>query len=202
MKPIQLSTTCSAIALYGGSFDPVHCAHLAVARVALEQAALDRVVFIPAARSPLKANPTSASDADRIEMLRLATQEEPRFAVDTSEIERGGTSYTVDTVKDYGARFPDLRLHWIIGADQFELLPKWHRIVDIAALVTFIVLRRPGYTIADSTVSELKYLTIEAPLMPHSSSEIRALLAKGDLTGDFVPPTVEAFISSRGLYTR
>jgi nicotinate-nucleotide adenylyltransferase len=180
----------------------VHCAHLEVARAALEQLELDRVVFIPAARSPLKTTATAASDADRIEMLRMATAGEPGFEVDTSEIERGGTSYTIKTVNAYRAKYPDYRLHWFIGADQFELLPQWYRIEEIAAQLTFIVLRRPGYTIEHSAVSGLKYAAIEAPLMPHSSSGIRAMLAEGRLAEDLLPPTVEAFISSRGLYTR
>ena len=151
MKPTQASTEANhrislpagkdgsrsaasrGVALYGGSFDPVHCAHLKVAHAALEQLSLDKVIFIPAARSPLKGSAATASDADRIEMLRLATADEPRFAVDTCEIKRGGTSYTVDTVNLFGKKQPDSTLYWIIGADQFELLPQWRRIEEIAA---------------------------------------------------------------------
>jgi len=202
MKPTQASTTSRSVALYGGSFDPVHRAHLKVAAAALKQLNLDAVIFIPAAQSPLKVNAAAASDADRIEMLRLATNKEPHFEVDTCEIERGGTSYTVDTVVAYRASHPECLLHWIIGADQFELLPQWRRIEEIASLLTFIVLRRPGHLITDSSVAGLRCIEIDAPLMPHSSSEIRSLLADGHPTEDLLPPEVEAFISSRGLYTR
>jgi nicotinate-nucleotide adenylyltransferase len=191
-----------SIALYGGSFDPVHGAHLQVARTALENCALDAVIFIPAAQSPLKKGATLASGADRVEMLRLAIGEEPRFEVDTREIERGGTSYTVDTIKAYLAAHEECRLHWIIGADQFELLPQWRRIEEIVSLISFIVLRRPGHSMDASAVNGLRFVTIDAPLMPHSSTEIRALIAEGVSATDLLPPAVEAFISSRGLYTQ
>jgi nicotinate-nucleotide adenylyltransferase len=191
-----------SIALYGGSFDPVHRAHLEVARTALENCDIDAVIFIPTAQSPLKKNAAIASDADRLEMLRLATAEESRFEVDTYELERGGTSYTVDTVKAYQTAHEGCRLHWIIGADQFELLSQWRRIEDIASLVTFIVFRRPGHSIVDSAVKGLRFLIIDAPLMQHSSTEIRTLIAEGCSSADLLPPAVEAFICARELYTR
>lgn len=191
-----------SIALYGGSFDPVHEAHLEVARTALEDCDLDAVIFIPAAQSPLKKSAALAEDADRVEMLRLATTEESRFEVDTCEIERGGTSYTVDTVKAYQAAHEGGLLHWIIGADQFELLPQWRCIEEIASMITFIVLRRPGHSIVESAVKGLRFVTIDAPLMPHSSTKIRASIAEGRTVVDLLPPAVEAFISSRDLYTR
>lgn len=191
-----------SFALYGGSFDPVHCAHLKVAQHALEQAGVDAVVFIPAARSPLKSSSAVAGDDDRVEMLRLATRDEPRFEVDTCEVERGGASYTVDTVASFRHRHPTAELHWIIGADQVELLPDWHRIDELAQMLTFIVLRRPGYSTAKPAIPGLRMVEIDAPLMEHSSSEIRRRLAEGESVADWLPASVEAFISSRGLYTR
>ncbi len=201
MKPTSTSPVRPLVALYGGSFDPVHSAHLMVAQAAQVQLNLDKVVFIPAARSPLKANTVIASDADRIEMLRLATAAEPRFEIDASEIERGGTSYTFETVNEYRRLHPECRLYWIIGADQVELLPQWHRIEEIAVQVTFILLRRPSYTVAAPPIAGLRTIEIEAPLMGHSSSEIRRRLAEGEAVADLLPPSVEAFISSQGLYT-
>jgi nicotinate-nucleotide adenylyltransferase len=191
-----------SIALYGGSFDPVHKAHLELARTALENCDLESVIFVPAAQSPLKNSAALAEDSDRVEMLRLATTGEPRFEVDTCEIERGGTSYTVDTVKAYRAAHEGCRLHWIIGADQFEPLPQWRCIEEIASMITFIVLRRPGHSIVESAVKGLRFVTIDAPLMPYSSTKIRASIAQGRSVVDLLPPAVEAFISSRGLYTR
>ena len=201
MKSFFSTKKRKSIALYGGSFDPVHEAHLEVARTALENCDLDAVIFIPAAQSPLKKGATLVEDADRVEMLRLATAEEPRFDVDTCEVERGGISYTVDTVKAFKASHEGSRLHWIIGADQYELLPQWRCIEEIATLITFIVLRRPGHSIVESAVKGLRFVTIDAPLMPHSSTKIRASIAEGRSVVDLLPPAVEAFISSRGLYT-
>lgn len=202
MKPETSTPNAESFALYGGSFDPVHCAHLKVAQAALEQTGVGKVVFIPAARSPLKAAATQAGDADRVEMLRLATGDEPNFVVDTCEIDRGGTSYTLDTVASFRSRHPEVELLWIIGADQMELLPDWRRIEELASLLTFIVLRRPGYSTAKPDIRGLHMVEIDAPLMAQSSSEIRRRLANGDSVVGWVPPSVEAFISSRGLYTR
>lgn len=202
MKPETPTPVGESFALYGGSFDPVHYAHLKVAQSALEQTDVGKVVFIPVARSPLKSAATLAGDAERVEMLRLATAGESRFAVDTCEVERGGTSYTVDTVAAFRSHHPVAGLHWIIGADQLELLPKWHRIDELAALLTFIVLRRPGYSTAVPEIAGLRVVEIDAPLMEHSASEIRSRLAAGHSVAGLVPSSVEAFISSRGLYTQ
>jgi nicotinate-nucleotide adenylyltransferase len=205
MKASVNSQNREFVALYGGSFDPVHCAHLSVAQAALQQLHLDRVIFIPAAQSPLKRAEACASDEDRVAMLHLAVAGQPRFEVNACEIERGGTSYTIDTLRHFSEIFPrasGCQLFWIIGADQFELLPQWHQIEEIAALVTFIVLRRPGYVIGAGSVPGLKYVEVDAPLMSHSSSEIRSLLAQGLSTEDLLPCSVEAFISSHGLYTQ
>ena len=191
-----------SIALYGGSFDPVHMAHLEVAFTALKDCDLDVVIFIPTAQSPLKKNAAIAEDTDRVEMLRIATAEEPRFEVDTCELERGGTSYTVDTIKAYQTAHEGCHLQWIIGADQFELLPQWRSIEEIASLVTFIVFRRPGHSIVESEIKGLRFVTIDAPLMQHSSTDIRALIAKGCSAVDLLPPAVEAFISTGELYTK
>ena len=195
------SSTQASLALYGGSFDPVHCAHLELGRAVLRQLDVDKVLFIPAARSPLKSESAVASDSDRIEMLRIATSEEPRFEVHLCEIKRGGQSYTVDTLEAIAREYPNVQLHWIIGADQMELLPRWHRIGDIVSQVQFIVFARPGYSMAAPAIPGLRFLTVELPPMAQSSSEIRERMARGEATADWLPGGVEAFISSRGLYT-
>jgi nicotinate-nucleotide adenylyltransferase len=195
------SSTKPSLALYGGSFDPVHCAHLEVARAVLQQAEVDKVIFIPAARSPLKSDNAIASDSERVEMLRIAISGESRFELDLCEIERGGVSYTVDTLESIRGRHDGARIYWIIGADQVELLPRWHRIEAIVSKAEFLVLGRPGYSVARPAIAGLRCLEIDAPAMPHSSSEIRARLAAGAKVSDWLPDGVEAFISSRGLYT-
>lgn len=188
------------IALFGGAFDPVHCAHLRAARAAVRKASLDRVVFVPAARSPLKAHAPRADDADRLEMLRLAMEGAPCFAVDDFELRRGGVSYSVETVRYFRNKEPGAELFWILGADQFERLEAWHAIGDLAAMVGFLVLARPGFSLRPPAVDGLWFEKIEAPLMEESSSAIRDRCRRGESLKDWLPRSVEAFISERNLY--
>lgn len=190
------------LALYGGAFDPVHSAHLKVARYALEQARLDRVVFIPASQSPLKVHAPLTNNAARLQMLDLALQDEPCFVLDAYELEQGGMSYTVETVRYFCERFAGAELFWIIGGDQFELLERWRRIDELAEMVTFLVLARPGaHIVPNPELPYLRYQVIEAPLMSVSSSEIRERCGTGRSIEGLVPDAVEAFISERELYT-
>lgn len=189
------------IALYGGAFDPVHCAHIRVARAARDQARLDRVVFIPAAQSPMKAQGPRVSDVDRLEMLRLATQDEPNFLIDDSELTRGGVSYSIDTVSAFAEREPEAAFFWVIGADQLAQLGKWHRIVEIAQLVTFLVVARPDYELTEPDIDGLNWRQIDAPLMEESSTAIRGRIASGQALEGLLPSAVEAFIHKNGLYT-
>lgn len=188
------------IALYGGAFDPVHAAHLKLAFAALEEQKLDRVVFIPAAKSPLKTKGPNASDAARFKMLELAAGDEPRFEVDDCEIKRGGVSYTVDTVRDFKGRYPEAELYWIIGADQLEQLDRWHAIEELAGMVVFLVLARPGHELSAPPVPGLIWIELNAPIMDESSTLVREAMAAGDSLKGLVPETVEAFIRAEGLY--
>ena len=200
MKPTESPLESASLVLYGGSFDPVHCAHIQMAQSAIGQLGLSKVVFIPSARSPLSPSPTIASDEERIKMLHLATANEPRFEVDDCEIKRGGISYTIDTVSMFRARYPKAKIYWIVGADQIEQINKWYRIEDIVAELTFIILRRPGHIIADSLVPGLQYTELNAPMMPHRSSLIRKALKAGHGCKELVPTAVGAFIAEQGLY--
>ena len=189
------------VALFGGAFDPIHNAHLEVARRALAQASLDEVVLIPAAQSPLKAHAPHVGDNDRLRMLDLAIAGERHFRVDSYEINKGGISYSVDTARYFQASHPDAQLHWIIGADQFEQLAEWKQIEDLAAMVRFLVVARPGYQMQQPEVPGLVHTRIDAPLMSVSSSEIRKRCAEGRSIVSLVPPTVEAFILAHRLYS-
>ncbi len=189
------------IALYGGAFDPVHNAHLEIARRALQQAELDEVVFIPSAQSPLKAHGPQVGDAHRLQMLDLATAGEVRFRVDRFELEKGGVSYSLDTARHFQRVQPAAALDWIIGADQFEQLADWRQIEALAGIVRFLVFARPGYRMAVPSIAGLRFLQLSAPLMAESSSEIRQRVAGGQSISSFVPPAVEAFILAHGLYS-
>ena len=172
-----------------------------IARYALKQVGLDRIIFIPAAQSPLKKHAPLVSDDARVEMLELATDGEQRFKVDTFEVEAGGVSYTIDTVKHFRANYPNAELFWMVGADQFEQLDQWRDIEKLAESVTFLVFGRSGASVAPREVKELKYFEVDAPLMEASSSQIRERCKRGLGIEDLVSEAVEAFISERGLYT-
>ncbi len=188
------------IALYGGAFDPVHNAHLHLALSALEQAGMDRVCFIPAAQSPLKEHGTIARDAQRLEMLKLATEDEPRFVLSDYEIRKGGVSYSYQTVEYFKQLYPEARLYWILGADQFELLERWRKIERLAALAEFLVFARPGHSLTPPAIPDLKFQQIDAPLMAESSSLLRERRQAGKSISTMVPEAVEAFISEHELY--
>ena len=132
------------LGLFGGSFDPVHLGHLLVAQSALEHLSLDRLFFIPAAQSPFKSGHQPAPAWERARMLRLALAGQARCAVDEQEIERGGVSYSIDTVNNYLDWYPDAALYYLIGADHVPKLSKWRHSDELARLVTFVVLARPG----------------------------------------------------------
>jgi nicotinate-nucleotide adenylyltransferase len=143
-----------------------------------------------------------AGSEDRIEMLRLATEDEPAFEIDAREIERGGTSFTVDTARSIQSDHQDSKLFWILGGDQLELLPNWRSIEELASMLTFIVFKRPGFSLEKPSISGLQLVEVEAPLMEQSSSAIRERLAHKEATGDWLPASVGAFISAHQLYTR
>src|SRR5690606_31735869 len=125
-------------------FDPVHSGHLRLAQACYAQARLDRIEFVPAARQPLKPSGPVASDEDRLVMLQLALADVPEFGVSAIEIERGGMSYTVDTLRESHARLPDARLYFRMGAGALAALPVWREPEVICQLATPLVVRRPG----------------------------------------------------------
>ena len=122
------------LGLFGGSFDPVHLGHLLVAQAAREEAGLARVFFIPAAQSPFKPAAQPAPAAQRLRLLRLALAGDAASEIDDQEIRRGGASYSIDTVRDYAARFPDAELFFLIGGDQIAQLHLWREAAELARL--------------------------------------------------------------------
>jgi nicotinate-nucleotide adenylyltransferase len=181
------------LGLYGGSFDPVHHGHLILARQALEDLSLDRVVFIPAIESPFKPNRSGASAADRLAMVQLAVQGEPAFRVDPLEIEREAPSYTIDTARAYRAQYPCDTLFFLVGEDHLEALPRWNEFEELDRLVQFAILSR----------SDLP-LQIEYPVVRRrfdlSSTEIRNRVANDLPISYLVPENVMHYIQERNLY--
>jgi nicotinate-nucleotide adenylyltransferase len=187
------------LGLYGGSFDPVHLGHLLVAEAAWEEAALDQVIFIPAAQSPFKPERQMSPAALRAKMLRLALAARPQFTLDLQELDRGGVSYTIDTVRSYKARFPEAQLCYIVGTDHVPLLPKWRSAAELGGLLEFLVVPRPGEPAVPFPPGfqgrYLRGFPIEL-----SASQIRARVARGRSIDLLVGGPVAACIHDNGLY--
>jgi len=181
------------IGLYGGTFDPIHNAHLILAREALEQLQLERVIFIPAAASPHKLEQGAAPAAIRAEMLRAAIAGENAFAVDELELLRPPPSFTIDTVEAFHRRSDDTEIHYLIGSDNLPRLHTWHRFDELAKLVRFVVLER------SESHSHAQFTTIRRPI-DISATEIRNRVATGRSVRYLVPAAVEEIIRSRALY--
>lgn len=212
------------LAILGGTFDPVHYGHLRFADDVRKALALAEVRLVPAADPPHRRAPR-ASARERVEMLALAVRGFPGVVVDTREIERGGKSYSVDTLAQLRAERPRTPLLLLMGADQFHSLTSWHRWQAILDLAHLVVVPRPGIAIdagiPDALAREWQARRIDDPQglrsriagsiyvqpiapQPVSSTAIRSALARGDAkpveTAGLLPPAVLAYIQSHGLY--
>ncbi len=187
------------IGLFGGSFNPVHCGHWFLARAALEEAALDRLVFIPAAQSPFKPGQPLAPAAARVRWLRLALAGWNRCAVDTQEIERGGVSYTIETVRRYAACEPEAELFWLVGGDHVPMLPQWREAEELARRVVFLVMRRPGQAPGERS-GPFRLQWLEGTPVAISASQIRDRVRRGLPLEPWLPPAVAEAVRNSGLY--
>ena len=198
------------IGILGGTFNPVHLGHLFVGRAAAEAFALDAVLLTPCSVSPFKCGlPGLATGADRLEMVRLSVAGDPLFEPCSLDLERGGVSYAIDTVKALRERHPQDRFSFIIGMDSLRELGHWHKIGEMLALCDFITVARPGADAAsaaaalgfpDDVRERLLARVIPGRLCDISSSEVRRRIAEGRSIRYLVCPAVEAYIRDRGLY--
>jgi nicotinate-nucleotide adenylyltransferase len=180
------------IAIFGGTFDPIHSAHLVVAREAADTFSLDRVLFVPAANPPLKE--AGAGYEDRYRMVELACAADPRWI--PSRLEEGQEkSYSIYTIERVKAA--DGEVFFIIGADAFAEIRSWHRWPEVVNAVDFIVVTRPGHEYTSPEGARVHRL--ETVALPVSSSEIRQALARGETPPD-LPAAVAKYIFDRGLY--
>ncbi len=185
------------VGIFGGTFDPVHVGHLAIANAALESIPLDRVLFVPARRAPLKEHGPVAGETDRLTMLELAVVGEPRFSVSRIELDRDGPSYTVDTLEALAGT--DL-LFLILGGDALAALPRWKDPDRIAMLATLVVAERPGAPERAGHARGASIIAFDAPRLDISSRELRARAARGRSLRYLVPEPVWRHIEARGLY--
>lgn len=190
------------IGLLGGSFDPPHNGHLLAAGDAFDALKLDRLVIVPAAVQPLKVGLSQASEAQRLTMCRLLTEGDERFSVDSIEIDRGGLSYTVDTLGTYAARWPGAELFWLVGADVKRTFAKWRSPERIMALATLVVMVRAGDAAdrAEFPAGGKSPQSLETRRIDISSTEVRQRVREGKSIRGFVPDAVAAFIAAERLY--
>jgi nicotinate-nucleotide adenylyltransferase len=199
------------VALFGGTFDPIHHGHLAVAAAAADAFALDQVLFAPAGRQPLKPEHPSATFSDRLAMTTLSCASDPHFASSTLDAPHpdGTPNYTVDTLTTLQHQFPAATLFVIVGADSFLTLRRWRQPDRLLELAQWIVVSRPGYlletpsALASLTLTPTQQSRIHLLLTLHedvSSTLLRDRLHNGDPCTDLLPPAVSAYIQNHHLY--
>ena len=199
------------IALFGGTFDPIHLGHTAVAAAAAEHIGAEKIVFIPAKRSPLKDSFPEAGDGDRLAMIALAIADNEKFQLNDYELRKPEPSYTLETVRrfqaDYGGK---ALIYWLIGADSIYELSRWYGIVELIDECNLCVMFRASCKPPDfakfkdvwgaAHVEKLQRNVIRTPLIDISSTEIRNRLATGRDVTDMLAPPVADYIRKHGLY--
>jgi len=182
------------IGVCGGTFDPFHRGHLEPVLAAREQLRWDRVIYVPAWRQPFKADRDSASGYHRFAMAVLATKNDDSIFVSPIELERGGISYTVDTLEKLHRLWPDAQFDWIIGDDNVAKLEQWKDPERLFALARFVALRRVSPAIPKTI------LAVDTPRVAISSTEIREKVRNNEPIDAFVDPLVSRYIQHNGLY--
>ncbi|WP_079910598.1 nicotinate-nucleotide adenylyltransferase [Paenibacillus sp. 32352] len=191
------------VGIMGGTFDPIHIGHLIAAQCAFEQGGLDQVWFMPTNVPPHKRQAPGATPEQRWEMVCRAVEGHPSFRPLDIELQKGGVSYSIDTVKLLKQQHPDIRFSYIIGADMVQFLPKWYKFEELLQLISFIGLQRPGYPLDIGELPEpvkgsVTFVTM--PLMELSSTYIRERVAAGKTIRYMVPDRVYDYIEESGIY--
>jgi len=198
------------IGILGGTFDPPHIGHLILAEYTLEALALDLVLFVPVGDHPFKSDRTRNGVHPRVEMLRLAVQDNHKFAVSTVDVDRPGPHYSADTVAIIQQEFPDAQLYFVMGADNLRSLPTWTRVVELYQGCRLAVMRREGEDIrADMHDAVLPGLSdridlIDPPLLSVwlSSTSVVERIREGRSVRYLVPDAVLRYIDANGIYKR
>ncbi|OGX68475.1 MAG: nicotinate (nicotinamide) nucleotide adenylyltransferase [Paenibacillus sp. RIFOXYA1_FULL_44_5] len=191
------------IGIMGGTFDPIHMGHLLGAEQARESMSLDEIWFMPTHTPPHKANGPVADPEQRLEMVKLAVAEHPQFHVSDLELRRGGTSYTVETVRLLCEQYPQHDFFYIIGADMVQDLPKWYKIDEIVSMIAFIGLSRLGFTMPMAEFPQelrSKVHFVPIPLIELSSTVIRERLKLQKSVRYMVPEEVLRYVEGNRIY--
>lgn len=188
------------LGILGGTFDPPHVGHLLVAGDAYAALRLERLVFVPAATQPLKTNRTPAPAEHRLAMVQAMIADDPRFEVSPVEVERGGLSFTVDTLRFLEARYPSAERFLLLGADVLGTFAQWRDPATVVRLAQPVVLQRAGSPPSPAEVQGVTPLRIETRRVDISSTEIRDRVRQGLPIRGFVTDAVAALIDRLGLY--
>jgi len=192
-----VSAALARVGVLGGTFDPIHHGHLAAASEVCAALGLDQVLIAPTNRQPFKDGFDSAPAADRLEMCRLAVAGDERFAVSPVDVERGGITYTVDTLTDLREQLPDTSLYFITGADALARFGDWKDSDRLGTLARFVGVTRPGHSLPQL---DTPHLLVEVPAMAVSSTEIRRRVRAGAPIRYLVPRAVADYIAQHDLY--
>lgn len=185
----------------GGTFDPIHHGHLVAASEVADRFGLDEVVFVPTGEPWQKADTPVSPAEDRYLMTVIATASNPRFQVSRVDIDRGGPTYTVDTLRDLHHEYgPKAQLHFITGADALERILSWKDLDEIFALAHFIGVTRPGFALTDEHLPADTVSLVQVPAMAISSTNCRDRVGRGEPVWYLVPDGVVQYIAKRRLY--
>jgi nicotinate-nucleotide adenylyltransferase len=199
------------ILLFGGTFDPIHHGHLIIARAAAEQLKTPKVILIPSAQPPHKAEKTISSAPDRLKITHLAVQDEPLFEVSDCELKRQGPSFTLETVRYFHRQFPQTQLYWLIGADSISELVGWYHIEQLADECLIVTAARPGFNpqntqtlksiLTDPQILRLQQNILATPQVDISATQIRHRVRQKQSIRFLTPPAVIEYIKHQNLYT-
>jgi len=195
------------LGIFGGTFDPIHIGHLVAAQVTLEEAELDRVLFVPAGVNPLKVGRQITDGEHRLNMVQAAVGDHPKFLVEDWELQQPGPSFTANTLEYLHEKYPDDELFLIIGADNLHILPKWRAVDKITELATILAVTRPGFELKSEAhlmfpelAKRVQY--VEIPGLDISSTWIRERLVKNRSVEHLLATPVIRYIKEQGLYGR
>jgi nicotinate-nucleotide adenylyltransferase len=188
------------LGVMGGTFDPIHHGHLVAASEVAERFGLDEVVFVPTGVPWQKGDHSVSAVEDRYLMTVIATASNPRFTVSRVDIDRHGPTYTVDTLTDLAAQFPDHELFFITGADALAQILSWQRVGELFALAHLVGVTRPGFHLDDEHLPDGAVSLVEVPAMAISSSDCRRRVREGLPVWYLVPDGVVQYITKRSLY--
>ncbi|SCK17803.1 nicotinate-nucleotide adenylyltransferase [Streptomyces sp. WMMB 322] len=188
------------LGVMGGTFDPIHHGHLVAASEVATRFHLDEVVFVPTGQPWQKSHQQVSPAEDRYLMTVIATASNPQFSVSRIDIDRGGRTYTIDTLRDLRAANPDTDLFFITGADALAQILGWRDADELFSLAHFIGVTRPGHALTDPGLPDGGVSLVEVPALSISSTDCRARVRRGDPVWYLVPDGVVRYINKRGLY--